>query len=122
MKDKLEEKLGICGRLISGSKSGYRNRYPLNVAIFNSNLIVDGVKVWYGDIDITKRRNDLRELAVELDKDLIILYETDGRFEYENKPRVDQYVYIAKADGTDEIGPRIKDYAILGETLEWKKS
>jgi hypothetical protein len=73
------------GRLIAGSKSIYRERYPENEIYFNCNIFVPGEgKVWYGDIDVTLDREALKEIANEIGKNLYILREMDGRFENEN--------------------------------------
>ncbi len=73
------------GRMLSGSKSGYRDRYPTNLVIFNSNMVTlsDG-KVWYGDIDAHRDKDMLLYLRAELDEDLFFLNEMDGRFEHED--------------------------------------
>ena len=50
----------LYGRMISSSKSGYRNRFPENEVYFNANIFVLGEgKIWYGDIDVTKDRENL---------------------------------------------------------------
>ena len=73
------------GRMISGSKSGYRERNPENEIYFNSNIFtLEEGKVWYGDLDITKDLSVLEEIAKTKGKDLYILSEMDGRFENEN--------------------------------------
>jgi hypothetical protein len=52
---------------------------------FNSNIFVLGEgKIWYGDIDVTKERDKLENIAKEIGKDLYILREMDGRFGNEN--------------------------------------
>lgn len=72
------------GRMISFSKSGYREKYPDNEVYFNCNIFVLGEgKVWYGDIDVTKDRDSLESISREIGKDLYILREMDGRFENE---------------------------------------
>lgn len=96
----LNEKIGFCGRMISGSKTGYRMRFPRNLAIFNANIIVDDKKVWWGDIDLTVSKNDLLEIAVLENIDIYVLYEMDGRFENENSPLIDKYIMLCKANGT----------------------
>lgn len=73
------------GRIISYSKSGYKDQFPDNEVYFNANIFVLGEgKIWYGDIDVTKEREQLENVARELGKDLYILREMDGRFENEN--------------------------------------
>ena len=74
------------GRLISGSKSGYRRIFPDNIAIFNANICIEEGKIWWGDIDLTISKFKLIELAQNLDKIVYVLYEMDGRFENENNP------------------------------------
>ena len=79
------EKGFISGRMISGSKSGYRQKYPDNEVYFNANIFVLGEgKVWWGDLDITKDREMLEEISIACGKKLYILRELDGRFENEN--------------------------------------
>lgn len=74
-------------RMISGSKSGYRNQYPENLVCFNANIFVLGEgKVWFGDLDITLDEEKLKEVAGGLGKDLFILREMDGRFGNEDLP------------------------------------
>jgi hypothetical protein len=75
----------IQGRMISYSKSQYREKYPENEIYFNCNVFVLGEgKIWYGDLDVTKDREALEKIASEIGKDLYILREMDGRFENEN--------------------------------------
>lgn len=74
------EKL-FSGRMISFSKSRYRNQFPENEVYFNANIFVLGEgKIWYGDVDITKDKEKLENVAREIGKDLYILSEMDGRF------------------------------------------
>jgi len=78
-----EEEL-INGRMLSYSKSSYRDLHPDNEVYFNANIFVLGEgKVWYGDIDVTKDRDSLERISSRLGKDLFILRELDGRFENE---------------------------------------
>jgi hypothetical protein len=72
-------------RMISYSKSTYRQRNPDNEVYFNANIFVLGEgKVWLGDLDVTKDRETLQKIATEIGKDLYIVRELDGRFENEN--------------------------------------
>lgn len=106
---------GMTGMMISGSKSGYRDRNPDNLAVFNSNICVfekdsraysngHGLKIWFGDIDITKGYAKLMELAIEHDIDIYILTEFDGRFENEEKPLMNNFVFKAGKDGIGTLG------------------
>lgn len=107
----LTEKLclvaGYMGAMISGSKSGYRNAYPENLAIFNANLCTNGGKIWFGDIDITKKKDALCEFAKSEQTTLYVLYEMDGRFENEEKPLIEKAVVTFYPDGTFQVR---KDY------------
>ena len=81
MKSIFENEKLLSGRIISFSKSGYREEFPDNEVYFNSNIFVLGEgKIWYGDIDVTKEKEQLENVAREIGKDLYILREMDGRF------------------------------------------
>jgi len=71
------------GRMISGSKSGYVNKHPKNQVIFNANVFNAEGKIWYGDLDLTLDNDKLQDVANELNFDLYVLREYDGRFENE---------------------------------------
>ena len=74
--------LGMNGRMLSGSKSGYGDAYPTRVPIFNANICAKEYgKLWYGDIDVTIDEKDLITLAKELNTTLYLFYEMDARFE-----------------------------------------
>lgn len=80
------------GRMISGSKSYYRNNFPWNKVCFNANIFVNNgnqfEKIWYGDLDITKDGNLLKEIAFNNNVILYVLSEMDGRFGNENTQNV----------------------------------
>ena len=114
------EKLGMPGRMVAGSKSGYCSKFPRNLVVFNSNLCTSHEKIWYGDIDITKDRQKLREVSESLGMEIYVLYEMDGRFENENDPKIDRFVYKISPDGKEELGERIQQYVNI-ETMELKK-
>ena len=103
----LSDTLGINGRMLSGSKSGYRDRFPDHIAVFNANVVVklDGEfeKIWYGDVDITLDENALKSVALDADCELYVLREMDGRFEFEDVPKIDKYVFMT--DGIESIIP-----------------
>lgn len=90
----VEMLLGYKGRMISGSKSGYRRRYPKNFVCFNANVVIEGLgKVWYGDLDITLDEALLVRLAQLLEREVYVLYEIDGRFENEENPKTEKALY-----------------------------
>ena len=75
------------GRLLSQSKSSYRERYPDHEVYFNANIITEkDFKVWYGDIDLTLDRDILVSIANESNTTLYILREMDARFDNEHSP------------------------------------
>jgi hypothetical protein len=123
MKEKANRIIGWEGRMISGSKSGYCRNNPDNLAVFNANLVVDmdpPTKIWYGDLDLTLDLPKLLELSREIGLDVLVLWEWDGRFENEEKPRVDSSVLRVRPDGTHKLGKRLTDL-IHEETLTRKK-
>ncbi len=65
-------------RLLAYSKSVYRAAHPDNEVHFNANIFIDGVKIWYGDLDLTLDLKKLTKLANNLQKDLYIMREVDG--------------------------------------------
>jgi len=72
------------GRMVSASKSAYRDAYPENDVLFNANIFILGKgKVWWGDIDLTRDWHTLEVIASTLGKSLFVLREMDGRFEWE---------------------------------------
>lgn len=80
-----ESKGLIEGRLLSSSKSRYREKYPNNRVFFNANIFVLGEgKIWWGDIDINRDKDVLEEISILSEKKLYIISEMDGRFENEN--------------------------------------
>ena len=96
-----ERNLGFPGKMISGSKSGYTSRYPKHDVIFNANIFTEaGKKIWYGDLDITNSGPNLQTLSKELGEKIFVLYEWDGRFDFETNPRLDQAPWTCEPDGT----------------------
>jgi hypothetical protein len=92
----LDTTIGIPGRMISGSKSGYRRVYPGNAPVFNSNLVVmengEPTKIWHGDVDLTVDHEKLLKLSEAMEKEIFVLYEMHGRFENEKRPLVEKYI------------------------------
>jgi|AACY02.5.fsa_nt_gi hypothetical protein len=106
----LTTSLGWPGRMISGSKSGYRNTNPKNFAIFNANICTRAGKVWFGDIDLTLQKAKLQEIAQSLNETLYVLYEMDARFENENSPLLEKAAATFLPDGTVEVKPDLVQY------------
>lgn len=75
-------KLGHMGRMLSGSKSGYSDRYPKNKVFFNGNMYDSkGEKIWYGDMDLTSERKKLEEIAKELGEPIYVTREQPFRWD-----------------------------------------
>jgi hypothetical protein len=73
------------GRMISGSKSSYRERYPDHEICFNANIFsLQQGKIWYGDLDLTLDSEKLDRIAESLGEKLYVVREMDGRFENES--------------------------------------
>lgn len=122
MKEKATQILGWNGAMISGSKSGYIERNPKNMAIFNANIIAMGAqpdKIWYGDLDVTKSLDKLKTLAHTIGTEVRVLREMDARFEYEENPEFSKFVISVRPDGSYELGTREKEY-YLHESLTRK--
>lgn len=76
----------MMGRMISGSKSGYRQLYPNNDVVFNANIVIaTRGKIWFGDLDLTLDTEKLKEISKALSEPLYILREMDARFDNEDK-------------------------------------
>jgi hypothetical protein len=108
-KEKVFKFLGYCGKMISSSKSMYKQNFPKNIVVFNSNICTkeDG-KIWYGDIDVTLSKQTLIDLSKELNKTIYVLSEMDARFENENSPQFERF--IAKFNRGESYSIS-KDYA-----------
>lgn len=69
------------GRMISGSKSGYLHQRPKNVVFFNANVYNhEGIKIWYGDLDLTVSEGNLKALAGELGQPIYVTHEQPYRW------------------------------------------
>lgn len=79
-------------RMITGSKSLYRENNPNNIVVFNSKVFLEKdfdekldfftgreKQIWYGDLDITKDNEKLLNVAKTLELNLII---TDEHISY----------------------------------------
>lgn len=67
------------GRMLSSSKGAYMWDHPENYVVFNANLCTpDGVRLWRGDLDLTKDEDVLAAWAEELGHELYVLWEHDA--------------------------------------------
>ena len=105
----INEKIGWSGRMMSGSKSGYRMSNPNNLTIFNSNICTKDGKIWWGDIDLTKSKADLLEIAEATGEEIYVLFEMDGRFENEASPKLDKAVAIFYPNKTVTLRADLQD-------------
>jgi len=94
------------GRMISGSKSGYRRAFPDHVAVFNACIADDdGTDLWWGDLDLTVDEPKLVALASELGMTIHVLHESDARFIGRKEPfRLD-------------LAPAVVRFTPAGETV-----
>ena len=107
------EALGHQGRLMSGSKSGYRRTFPDNIAVFNANVCIDEGKIWWGDLDLTISKFKLIELAQKIGKTVYVLYEMDGRFENESNPKIHKAIVKFLPSGEYIINKELVQYINL---------
>ena len=110
MEEILMKHLGMPGLMISGSKSGYIDKNPKNLAVFNANVCVGLEKAWWGDIDVTLSINKLIALSKELNDVIFVLYEMDGRFDNESEPKITNYVIKISPEGTYQLNKNLKKY------------
>lgn len=101
------------GRLVSHSKSYYRNKYPYNHVYFNANIFVKennkSVKIWWGDIDISLEGDKLKNIAKQLNKTLFILSEHDGRWGNEDTVFIEDKKVWTTDDETPYITQQVID-------------
>jgi len=90
----LYDNIGVPGRMMSGNKRGPKG----HICYWNANIIVEGKKVWYGDLDMTADKKSLQKIANEIGKPLYILTEHMARFDNELNPKVDEAVAIIQPE------------------------
>jgi hypothetical protein len=97
--DAIAATLGLTGRLLGMSKTGYRNAHPGHAVVFNANVCLPKGKIWYGDIDLTTDEKLLVDLATRTRAVVHVLYEWDGRFDNEDEPLLHRAVYSVTPSG-----------------------
>jgi hypothetical protein len=80
--------LGYPGAMLSGSKQAS----PEKRVVWNSNVFANKMKIWFGDISIAEKEDELQTLANTLGVKIYVLREMDGRFDNESNPLLDQAV------------------------------
>lgn len=97
--------LGPPARMISGSKTAYRDRYPEHLTIFDANVCLGEAKIWHGDLDLTLDEPLVLALASETGQVVHVLRELDGRFTHEERPRTHEAAYSAATTGHTSFDP-----------------
>lgn len=121
VKEALLATVGPSGRMISFSKTRYREAHPEHLALFNGNICLSpGRKVWHGDLDLTKDEPLLHDLARRTGTIVYVLYEQDGRFENADAPLIAEAVYSVTPSGHTEFGHLYVERAVDG-TLRLRK-
>jgi hypothetical protein len=111
-KEFAETYLGHNGKILSWSKSSYKEENPANLVVFNSNVFTKKSKIWYGDLDISLSKETLLMLANSIDEDIYILREMDGRFENENSPALEKFVAKFTPGGEAIKGPLYESFVL----------
>ena len=75
IKESLSEKRFHSGRMISGSKSGYRKNNPDSIPVFNARIWTSDCGHWWGDLDLAKDGETLQAVANECKTNLYVLRE-----------------------------------------------
>jgi len=105
--------LGMYGKMVGMSKSGYLANNKENLVVFNANVCIkENGKIWFGDIDVTKEQESLEALAIQLDTDIFILREMDARFDNEDKPEFKNFAVKFSPDGTHKAGEFYSKYTL----------
>jgi len=85
LRQSLKDKGYINGRAISWSKSAYRDENPKSVCVFNACIVTEKEgQTWFGDLDLTKDAETLRQAAFDNEGTLYVLTESDA-INLENK-------------------------------------
>ncbi len=111
------EILGLPGKMIGASKSGYREMYPDHIVVFNSNIFMGKSKLWFGDIDITDSIDSLKELASSVGDKIYILFEMDGRFGNEKNPHLENAVAVIDPSGQVSFKDHIQSLLNEGKLI-----
>lgn len=87
----VETALGRTGRMLSGSKSNYSASHPKSIVYFNGNIYdQEGVKLWYGDIDLRKDAAKLAQIAHLLGESIYVTAESPFRWATQTKESLEE--------------------------------
>lgn len=107
IREEVERQLRAPGRMI-GSKTGYRDDHPDNLAVFNAQVFVGSTRVWSGDLDVTLDQRQLATLSRRLGYPVSVCHEQ--RFASETRVPRDALI-VFWPNGQLELDG---DYARLG--------
>jgi len=96
--------LGIPGKMLSNSKSQYRQSYPDSQVYFNGCIFdKDLNQVWWGDIDTTRDKPKLYQIANEAKEIFYVTPENPFRTDFNkvDQKLIDSDAYVIKfGDGS----------------------
>lgn len=110
----VSEILGPAGRMIAGSKSWYYKTYPMNIPVFNANICIASGKIWFGDIDLTFDKTKLMQIANTIGESVYVLRESDGRFENEDNPKLNNAIAVIHTNNTIVVDSYIQSAIMDG--------
>lgn len=100
MKEAIEGHLGTPGRLLSASKTMYREKFPNNKVYFNACLFDKNLKqIWWGDIDLDMDKESLQMLADFLGEPIYLTMEQPFRWDGLKEEDVDRDEVIVFSSG-----------------------
>lgn len=98
--------LGMCGRLLSQSKSSYSIKHPHNRVFFNANVLdARAQKVWYGDVDLTADASVLQSIADALGEPFYVARETPWRWNETDIEALEAEVATGERSSVVKISP-----------------
>ena len=108
-----------------GSKSYYSSNHPINWVIFNAQICIEWsdhmmLRIWGGDIDISKDAYKVKKVADALGTRLYVFYENDGFVKY-NEPfeYTDEYAWNTSMPKMNLID-RYPEYKMFYEAKQYR--
>jgi hypothetical protein len=110
MFDRVAADLGLPrSRLITASKSGYHERHPDNVVVFNATIAdAMGTRLWWGDVDVSVDEGKLVDLAAQVGVDLYLYFEGDSRDGFVKAIDSANAVVAISDEGLVTLGTRVR--------------